>query len=171
MKKYSLLLIVILFSYSLAFAEEAKEKTVTKVEVIEKISTADFFKKKIGDLLSWSVGYDITKINRTNLAPTISYITVTPQKAPPDDRTIVMLSAKVSDPSGLDNIKGVRADLSATNFPIRCLLTTGCGETRKLTTAFSPSRLPSATEFKAARGTFRLRWRTDPGGSPSAGRT
>lgn len=113
MKKYLLILVIILINFNLSFAEEAKEKTVTKVEVIEKISTADFFKKKIGDLLSWSVGYDITKINRTNLAPTISYITVTPQKAPPDDRTIVMLSAKVSDPSGLDNIKGVRADLSA----------------------------------------------------------
>lgn len=126
MKKCLLLLVVIFFSYNLASAEEAKEKTMTRVEVVEKISAADFFKKKIGDLLSWSVGYDITKINRTNLAPTISYITVDPQQAPPDDRTILTLSAKVSDPSGLDNIKGVRADLSAINkLPNQMLVDNG----------------------------------------------
>jgi len=113
MKKYLLLLIIILLNFNYASAEEAKEKAVTRAEVIDKISAADFFKKKIGDLLSWSIGYDITKINRTNLAPTLSWINVVPGKTPPDDRTIVTLTTKVSDPSGLDNIKGVRADMSS----------------------------------------------------------
>ena len=113
MKKYFISLAILLACFNCAFAETEKDKTLTRAEVIDKISTADFFKKKIGDLLNWSVGYDITKINRTNLAPTISWIKVIPPKAPPDDRTIVTLTAKVSDPSGLDNIRGVRADLSA----------------------------------------------------------
>lgn len=113
MKKYLLLLIILLLNFNCAFAEEAKENTVTRAEVIQKLSAADFFKKKIGDLLSWSIGYDITKINRTNLAPTLSWIKVVPGKTPPDDRTVVTLTTKVSDPSGLDNIKGVRADMSS----------------------------------------------------------
>ncbi len=114
MKKYLLLLAVIFVANinSPAFADEGKDKVLTRADVIEKISAADFFKKKIGDLLNWSIGYDITKINRTNLAPIISYIKVDPSDVPPDDRTIVSITAKVSDPSGLDNIKGVRADLS-----------------------------------------------------------
>ena len=113
MRKHLLLMAILLLSFNSAFAEEPKDKTLTRAEVIEKLSAADFFKKKIGDLLNWSVGYDITKINRTNLAPTISYIQVLPPKAPPDDRTIITVTAKVSDPSGMDNIRGVRADLSA----------------------------------------------------------
>jgi hypothetical protein len=36
-----------------------------------------------------------------------------PVKLPPDDRTVLLLTAKVSDPKGSDNIKGVRADLSS----------------------------------------------------------
>jgi len=126
MKKYLLLLLILLLNFTCAFSEEAKEKTLTRAEVIDKISTADFFKKKIGDLLNWSVGYDITKINRTNLAPTISWIRVIPPKAPPDDRTVITLTAKVSDPSGLDNIRGVRADLSAIDrLPNMMLVDTG----------------------------------------------
>lgn len=95
------------------YGEEQKQKHLTRIEVIEKLSASDFLKKKIGDLLNWSVGYDITKINRTNLAPTISWIQATPVKVPPDNRTVVLIVAKVSDPSGLDNIRGVRADLSS----------------------------------------------------------
>lgn len=107
-----LLIIVIIFlnSFSGIFAAE---KTLTRIDVIERLSAADFVKKKIGDLLNWSAGYDITKINRTNLAPTISFIKATPIRVPPDNRTVLMLTAKVSDPGGLDNIKGVRADLSS----------------------------------------------------------
>jgi len=113
MKKHLIFLFIFFIGVCPSFAQEAKDKTLTRAEVIEKLSATDFFKKKIGDLLNWSVGYDITKINRTNLAPTLSWIKVVPEKAPPDDRTIVVLTAKVSDPSGLDNIKGVRADLSS----------------------------------------------------------
>jgi len=72
MKKYLILLVILSACFNCAFAETEKDKTLTRAQVIDKISTADFFKKKIGDLLNWSVGYDITKINRTNLAPTIN---------------------------------------------------------------------------------------------------
>ena len=98
-----------------AMAVDQGQKVMTRAEVIDKISTSDFLKKKIGDLLNWSVGYDITKINRTNLAPTISFIKATPIQVPPDNRTILLITAKVSDPGGPDNIKGVRADLSSLN--------------------------------------------------------
>jgi hypothetical protein len=128
MKNRFLLLAIILVIYNggITFADEAKDKVLTRADVIERISTADFFKKKIGDLLNWSVGYDITKINRTNLAPIISYIKVEPSDVPPDDRTIVSITAKVSDPSGLDNIKGVRADLSSINrLPNQMLVDNG----------------------------------------------
>jgi len=109
-KAISIIALLLLIS-TCAGAEEAK-KTLTRADVIEKLSTADFVKKKIGDLFNFNVGYDITKINRTNLAPTISFIKITPIKVPPDNRTIVLITAKVTDPSGPDSIKGVRADLS-----------------------------------------------------------
>lgn len=114
MRKYLIIFVILFVNFGVAFAEDG-QKTMTRAEVIDKLSASDFLKKKIGDLLNWSVGYDITKINRTNLAPTISFIKASPVKAPPDNRTLVMLTAKVSDPSGLDNIRGVRADLSAIN--------------------------------------------------------
>ncbi len=119
MKKYLILtalILILALSMKNVYAEEKNdnsEKKLTRADVIEKISGMDFFKKKIADLLNWSVGYDITKINRTNLAPTISMIRIAPEKAPPDNRTLVLLMAKVSDPSGPDYIKGVRADLSS----------------------------------------------------------
>jgi RNase H-fold protein (predicted Holliday junction resolvase) len=113
MKKYLILFIIFMISTFSVYGEEQKQKHLTRIEVIEKLSASDFLKKKIGDLLNWSVGYDITKINRTNLAPTISWIQATPVKVPPDNRTVVLIVAKVSDPSGLDNIRGVRADLSS----------------------------------------------------------
>ena len=113
MKKTILVIILLSLNLMPAIAEEQGQKTVTRAEVIEKLSTADFLKKKIGDLLNWSVGYDITKINRTNLAPTISFIKATPIQVPPDNRTVLRITAKVSDPSGPDNITGVRADLSS----------------------------------------------------------
>jgi hypothetical protein len=128
MKKYLLIftLMIIFYNTGFSFADEGKDKVMTRADVIEKISAADFFRKKIGDLLNWSVGYDITKINRTNLAPIISYIKVDPSDVPPDDRTVVSITAKVSDPSGLDNIKGVRADLSAiSRLPNQMLVDNG----------------------------------------------
>jgi hypothetical protein len=115
MKKILTIIFILFIGFSAVFAEDKPAKTVTRAEIVEKLSTSDFLKKKIGDLLNWSIGYDITKINRTNLAPTISYIVATPLKVPPDERTVVLITAKVSDPKGPDNIKGVRADLSSIN--------------------------------------------------------
>jgi hypothetical protein len=133
MKKYINYLILLTFlamNFGRSFAAEQpannEEKPMTRAEIVQKITATDFFKRKIGDLVNWSVGYDITKINRTNLAPTISLIQVVPTKAPPDDRTIVFLMAKVSDPSGPDSINGVRADLSSIDkLPNRMLVDNG----------------------------------------------
>jgi hypothetical protein len=114
MKRTSILMIALLLFLSGAVnAETPAKRTITRADVIEKLSASDFLKKKIGDLLNWGVGYDLSKINRTNLAPMISYIHATPVKLPPDDRTVLLLTAKVSDPKGPDNIRGVRADLSS----------------------------------------------------------
>jgi hypothetical protein len=112
MKKTIILLIILFIFSGFVNAETPVKKTISRADVIEKLSASDFLKKKIGDLLNWGVGYDLSKINRTNLAPTISYIHATPVKLPPDDRTVLLLTAKVSDPKGPDNIRGVRADLS-----------------------------------------------------------
>lgn len=114
--KSSYLLIILLALFylpSCIYAQEGKEKVLTRAEVIEKLSASDFIKKKIGTLLNWGIGYDITKINRTNLAPTIREMEIMPIKAPPDDRTIIYLKVSVDDPGGLSNIRGVRADLSS----------------------------------------------------------
>ena len=110
--KKTLIVLIILFILQIPAICAEKKKLLTRGEVIDKISAADFLKKKIGDLLNWRTGYDITKINRTNLAPTIIYLKAKPNKIPPDNRTVLSLFVKISDPSGLDNIRGVRADLS-----------------------------------------------------------
>ncbi|MFC1767328.1 choice-of-anchor X domain-containing protein [Candidatus Margulisiibacteriota bacterium] len=113
-RHYILILIVIFLFPAMSFAQEKEgEKAMTRAQVIEKLSASDFIKKKIGALLNWGVGYDITKINRTNLAPTIKDINITPLKAPPDDRTVISLTVRVDDPGGLANVRGVRADLSS----------------------------------------------------------
>jgi len=116
--KYLFLLIitaaVTIAASSSSFSQDKKEEEVlTRAQVIERLSASDFIKQKIGSLLNWGVGYDITKINRTNLAPTIKDISVAPIKAPPDDRTVISLIVKVDDPGGLADIRGVRADLSS----------------------------------------------------------
>jgi hypothetical protein len=111
MKKVFTIIALVLIIGNNVYSEDSK-KIMTRADVIEKLSASDFLKKKIGDLFNWNVGYDITKINRTNLAPTLSFIKITPIKVPPDNRTIVLITAKVTDPSGPDNISGVRADLS-----------------------------------------------------------
>ena len=72
MSKYFKYFFLVIFAVSLngSYAadqpEKKNDKLMTRAEVVEKISTTDFFKKKIGDLLNWSIGYDITKINRLN---------------------------------------------------------------------------------------------------------
>jgi hypothetical protein len=77
------------------------------------LSASDFMKKKISDLVSWTVGYDISGLSRVTLLPTINYIRAVPKKVPPDGRTIIEIVASVDDPAGLGNISGVRADLSS----------------------------------------------------------
>jgi hypothetical protein len=114
MKKIFSIILCIYLLCTYVYSQE-QQKIMTRSQVIEKLSAADFVKKKIGDLLNFGTGYDITKINRTNLAPTISFIKLTPIKVPPDNRTVVLLTAKVTDPRGPDNINGVRADLSTIN--------------------------------------------------------
>lgn len=91
---------------------EAQEE-LTKGEAVMMISASDFMKKKIGELLSWTIGYDISKVSRIKLTPTINYVMAIPRKAPPDGRTVVEIVASVDDPGGLKNIAGVRADLSS----------------------------------------------------------
>ena len=86
---------------------------MTKGEAVQLLSATDFVKQKIGELLSWTIGYDISKVSRVRLTPTINYIKIIPRRVPPDGRTIVELQASVDDPAGLANISGVRADLSS----------------------------------------------------------
>jgi|GEM_PF-680677 len=98
-----------------AYAQKnaAAEEYLTKGEAVMLISATDFMKKKIGELLSWTIGYDVSKVSRVRLTPTINYVKAVPRKVPPDGRTIVDILASVDDPGGLKNISGVRADLSA----------------------------------------------------------
>jgi hypothetical protein len=114
-QKNLLLIIIILFccSQPILAAEGEPGGVLTKDEAIMRISATDFVRKKIGALLSWTVGYDISKVNRVKLTPTINYIKAIPIRVPPDGRTILEIQASVDDPGGLNNIAGVRADLSA----------------------------------------------------------
>jgi len=89
------------------------EEYMTKGEAVMLISATDFMKKKIGELLSWTIGYDINKVSRVRLTPTINYVKAFPKKVPPDGRTVLEVLASVDDPGGLRNIAGVRADLSS----------------------------------------------------------
>lgn len=120
MRKFQLIKIVLLAAVaaslsaaSPAFGATAEVKYLTRSEAARLISATDFLKQKIGQLLSWSIGYDLSALNRANLVPTIKYIKATPLKVPPDNRTILDILVSVDDPSGLANIKGVRADLSS----------------------------------------------------------
>lgn len=89
------------------------EQTLSKGDAIALITASDFVKKKVRDLLSWTTGYDLNRINRMKLVPSFRYIKATPIHVPPDGRTLLELQAAVSDPEGLYNINGVRADLSS----------------------------------------------------------
>lgn len=124
MKRLLLLIMIVLALSPGVRAEE--EKALTKGEAIEMLSAADFMRKKIGDLLSWGVGYDVSRVNRVRLVPVINYIKAEPRKLPPDNRTILDLYASVDDPAGLKNISGVRADLSSLGrFPNMMLVDNG----------------------------------------------
>lgn len=123
MKRKLLLILLFLSLFALARAEE---KVLTRGEVVEQISAADFMKEKIGQLLSWTVGYDVSKVNRASLVPIINYVKAMPKKVPPDGRTILELTASVDDPGGLQNIGGVRGDLSNIGkFPNMMLVDNG----------------------------------------------
>jgi hypothetical protein len=98
---------------ALAQKKAAAEELLTKGEAVMLLSATDFMKKKIGELLSWTVGYDVTKVNRVRLTPTINYVKAVPRRVPPDGRTVLEILASVDDPGGLVNIAGVRADLSS----------------------------------------------------------
>ncbi|MBN2058164.1 MAG: hypothetical protein JW782_05165 [Candidatus Saganbacteria bacterium] len=97
----------------LAQTETGEREMLTRGDAIMRITAADFVKQKIGELLSWSVGYDLSKVSRVKLTPTINYVRAVPKRVPPDGRTILEVQASVDDPAGLNNIAGVRADLSA----------------------------------------------------------
>lgn len=114
-KQYAILILLfsLLLQPVLAEVGGAGGEVLTKDEAIMKISATDFVRRKIGELLSWTVGYDISKVNRVKLTPTINYIKAIPIRVPPDGRTVLELQASVDDPGGLNNIAGVRADLSS----------------------------------------------------------
>jgi len=93
--------------------EKEEEEDLSKGDFILLLTATDFMRKRIQDLLSWSIGYDVSTIARAKLVPTIKYIKAKPIKVPPDGRTVIFLLASVDDPQGLQNIEAVRADLSS----------------------------------------------------------
>ncbi|MDD4179145.1 MAG: hypothetical protein PHH14_03755 [Candidatus Margulisbacteria bacterium] len=101
------------FTPAQAQKKAAAEEVLTKGDAVMMLSATDFMKKKIGELLSWTVGYDVSKVSRVKLTPSINYVKALPKRVPPDGRTVIELQASVDDPSGLKNIAGVRADLSS----------------------------------------------------------
>ncbi|MFC1571409.1 choice-of-anchor X domain-containing protein [Candidatus Margulisiibacteriota bacterium] len=111
-----MLILIVALSGPVAAAKKAHaaEKTVlTKGQAIMLLSATDFMKKKIGKLLSWTIGYDISMISKVKLTPTINYVRAVPKRVPPDGRTVVEIVASINDPGGMANIAGVRADLSS----------------------------------------------------------
>lgn len=116
-----IILSIVLLGAGYSFAEtrapagesKPEEKYLTRSEAARLLSATDFLKQKIGQLLSWSIGYDISAVNRAKLVPTIKYIQAQPIKVPPDGRTVLSLLVSVDDPGGLDDISGVRADFSS----------------------------------------------------------
>jgi hypothetical protein len=117
MKRIIVIIIIFCTLLGPAIAQETKEaekeKALTKGEAVMLLSASDFMRKKISDLLSWTIGYDISKLSRVRLTPSINYVKVVPRKVPPDGRTVFEIVASVDDPGGLGNIAGVRADLSS----------------------------------------------------------
>lgn len=89
------------------------QQYLTKGDVIQLLAASEAMKKKISALFSWREGYDRSRINRGGLTPTINFVDLVPRKVPPDGRTVFEVIATINDPGGLENIAGVRADLSA----------------------------------------------------------
>lgn len=108
-----LILLVLAILAGPSLAQASGKKVMTKGEAVIRITATDFVKQKIGALLSWTIGYDISKVSRVRLTPTINYVKAVPKRVPPDGRTVLEIIASVDDPGGLGNISGVRADLSS----------------------------------------------------------
>ncbi|MDI6732236.1 MAG: hypothetical protein QME05_06725 [Candidatus Margulisbacteria bacterium] len=110
MKKLAgaLFLAIILCRMSFAAAQDV----MTKKEVILKLSASDTVKKKIAELFSWN-GYDLSKIRQAIPTPVIKNISLMPDKVPLDGAVTFEVAAIVEDPSGPENISGVRANLIA----------------------------------------------------------
>ncbi|MBI5399523.1 hypothetical protein HZB07_02755 [Candidatus Saganbacteria bacterium] len=106
------IIFVIFWCCSSSILAEEQEAPLTRGDAAMRITAADFVKKKVGELLSWTVGYDLSRVNRANLTPIINYVKAVPKRVPPDGRTVLEITAAVDDPGGLGNIAGVRADLS-----------------------------------------------------------
>ena len=114
----SLLLVGLLSSWMMGGTASAAKKAeaaenLTRGDAIMLLAASDYIKKKAGELVSWTVGYDVSKVRRVALTPVINSVQAVPKKIPPDGRTVLEISAAVDDPGGLKNISGVRADLSS----------------------------------------------------------
>jgi hypothetical protein len=109
---FSLTVNLLLAGQGVLWAADVQEEILTKGDAVMRITAADFVRKKVGELLSWTTGYDLSKVNRVKMTPIINYVNVTPKLVPPDGRTVLEITASVDDPGGLVEISGVRADLS-----------------------------------------------------------
>ncbi|MFH1387119.1 MAG: hypothetical protein ABIH50_05590 [bacterium] len=110
MRNKYLLVWLMIFTF---FAAAAKgEESMTQGEAIELLSKTSFVKKKVDELFSWAIGYDLSRVNKMKLTPTINFLKAVPRKMPPDGRTIFDIQAGIEDPKGLTNVAGVRADLA-----------------------------------------------------------
>ncbi|MBU0574237.1 MAG: hypothetical protein ABIJ26_06605 [Candidatus Margulisiibacteriota bacterium] len=112
MKLTKKIFILLLLAGVLSQAPRAEEKLLTKESALENITATEVVKGRIEDFLSWTVGYDTTKVNRVKLVPIINYVHAAPKQVPPDGRTVLEVTASVDDPGGLVNIRGVRANLT-----------------------------------------------------------
>ena len=106
------LLLLITLTCAAKKAEAEDKKALTKGEFIEQLSADKLMKDKIKELVSWTVGYDVSKVSKVKLTPTITYVKAIPKRMPPDGNTVLEIFASVYDPGGPENIAGVRADLS-----------------------------------------------------------
>lgn len=100
-----------------ANAEEIEESPdhdkLTRLEAARKLSSTRTVKQKVQSLMDWGKGFD--KLNAVSVAPEIRTVQLKPSLVPNDGFSIFMLEVKLYDPQGLNNIKGVLADLHEIN--------------------------------------------------------
>ncbi len=126
LKRLLIVVILLALSSTLSVFGAEKEKTVTRADVAAILSATAFAQKRAGDLLSWTIGYDESKMNKPTVVPVIKEIKIVPESIPPDGRTKFRLTCAISDPEGLPNIKIVRADLrSIGRLPTMVLVDNG----------------------------------------------